>query len=201
MDYNTQNLNGTSLSAISQNNYQQQNINNIEKMSNIMNTQMNNQMNNNDTLENSIQSSITEKFTNNLYNNENHIQEITKEILNGLTENNISLHDNESDVYHKKKSKSKKTSVDFGNNIEQKIENTTNETKNFISTILKSEKVKDVLIIFILFFIMSQDMIKELFAQYFTSINPDESGRVGAKGVVIYGIIFAILFIIIKNFF
>ena len=36
MDYNTQNLNGTSLSTISQNNYQQQNINNIEKMSNIM---------------------------------------------------------------------------------------------------------------------------------------------------------------------
>ena len=44
-------------------------------------------------------------------------------------------------------------------------------------------------------------MIKELFAQYFTSINPDENGRVVAKGVVIYGIIFAILFIIIKNFF
>ena len=53
----------------------------------------------------------------------------------------------------------------------------------------KKSKVKDAIIIFVLFFLMSQDMIKELFSQYFTSINPDESGKVGAKGVIIYGII------------
>jgi len=210
MDFNSQNFNGTSLSDISKNNYQQQMINNMgQQMSNniIRNSPNNNDnyvdndMDNNADGGHDNLSSMTEKFTNKLYDNENHIKEITREILNGLTENNISLHDNESDKPKKKKNKPKKTYDDFSNNIEKEIETTTSDTKNFISTILKSEKIKDALIIFILFFILSQDMIKELFAQYFTSINPDETGKVGAKGVVVYGIIFAILFIIVKNFF
>ena len=222
MDFNSENFNGTSLSDISKNNYQQQMINNMGQQisNNMIRNIPNNNNNNNDHYDdnyidnnrgnggdnneygdNDNSSSITEKFTNKLYGNDDHIKEITRDILNGLTENNISLHDNESDKPKKKKNKPKKTYEDFGNNIEKEIETTSSDTKNFISTILKSEKIKDALIIFILFFILSQDMIKELFAQYFTSINPDETGKVGAKGVVVYGIIFAILFIIVKNFF
>jgi hypothetical protein len=189
MDYNTQNLKGTSLSDISPNNYQQQMINN-----NNNNNNMNRQMS--DMNSYNMDETISEKFSNKLYNNENHIKEITKEILNGLTDNNISLHDNDSEMHHKKKPKQKKLLEKFENEMDTKTE----QAKNLFGEILKSPKFKDMLIIFVLFFLMSQDMIKDLFAQYFTSINPDETGKVGAKGVIIYGIIFSVLFVLIKNF-
>jgi hypothetical protein len=64
----------------------------------------------------------------------------------------------------------------------------------------QSSKVKDAIIIFVLFFLMSQDMIKDIFSQYFTSINPDDEGKVGVKGVIIYGVIFAVVFVIVKSF-
>ena len=194
MDYNSKNLNGTSLSDIEPNNYQQQMVNN----NNNMNTQMmNNSINNGDKYDNNYNknnNSVSEQFSNQLYNNEDHIKDITKEILNGLTENNISLHDNSSEYFTTKKNK--KTIKTLENDLDSKTE----ETKNFLNNLLKSEKIKDMIIIFILFFLMSQDMIKDLFSQYFTSIQPDNNGIVGAKGVIIYGIILAVLFTIVKNF-
>ena len=187
MDYNGQNLNGTSLDDIAQNNYQQQMINNSSKYntSNSMD-----KYNENDT-------TISENFSNKLYKNEKHIKEITKEILNGLTENNISLHDNSSsNMSRKKKSKNKKLVERFEDELDEK----TDEAKNIFGDLLKSQKFKDMLILFVLFFLMSQDMIKDLFAKYFTSLNPDETGKVGATGVVIYGIILSVLFVVVKNF-
>ena len=187
MDYNSKNLNGTSLSDISPNNYQQQMVNN----NNNMNTQMmNNSINNTESHNNYV----NEQFSNQLYNNEDHIKDITKEILNGLTENNISLHDNNSEYFTTKKNKK------IIKSFETELDSKTEDTKNFLSDVLKSEKVKDMLIIFILLFLMSQDMIKDLFSQYFTSIQPDNSGVVGAKGVIIYGVILAVLFVLVKNF-
>jgi len=194
MDYNSKNLNGTSLSDIAPNNYQQQMVNN----NNNMNTQMmNNSINNDDKYDNNYNknnNSVSEQFSNQLYNNEDHIKDITKEILNGLTENNISLHDNSSEYFTTKKNK--KTIKTLETDLDSKTE----ETKNFLNNLLKSEKIKDMIIIFILFFLMSQDMIKDLFSQYFTSIQPDNNGVVGAKGVIIYGVILAVLFTIVKNF-
>ena len=96
MDYNTQNLNGTSLSDISQNNYKQQMINNYND-----NNNTSYKMTNNDeyveTDYNMEDKNISENFSNKLYNNQKHIKDITKEILNGLSNNNISLNDNESE--------------------------------------------------------------------------------------------------------
>ena len=59
---------------------------------------------------------------------------------------------------------------------------------------------KDFLLLFSIYFILSQDMIKDVFSQYFTSINPDDYGRVGAKGVIIYGLILTILFMVSRKF-
>ena len=193
MDYNAQNLNGTSLSDISQNNYKQQMINNYNDNNNTSYKMTNNDYPDDDY--NIEDNNISENFSNKLYNNEKHIKDITKEILNGLSDNNISLHDNDSEKSCKKKNK-KKMFEKFENEIDQKTE----QTKNFLSDMFQSPKVKDAVIIFVLFFLMSQDMIKDIFAQYFTSINPDEEGKVGAKGVIIYGVIFSVVFVIVKNF-
>lgn len=198
MDYNGQNLNGTSLDDIAQNNYQQQMINNSSKYNmpeNINNYNTSNNYNSSNNYKD--ETNISENFSNKLYNNEKHIKEITKEILNGLTENNISLHDNDSFTLHKKKSKNKKMVERF----EEELDSKTNDAKNIFGDLLKSPKFKDILILFVLFFLMSQEMVKDLFAKYFTSINPDETGKVGATGVVIYGIILAVLFVVVKNFF
>ena len=42
-------------------------------------------------------------------------------------------------------------------------------------------------------------MVKDLFGQYFTSLNPDDSGKVHVKGVIIYGLILTVLFMVLKK--
>lgn len=59
---------------------------------------------------------------------------------------------------------------------------------------------KDFILLFALYFILSQEMIKDFFGGYFTSINPDDEGKVGVQGVLIYGLILCVLFAIIKKF-
>lgn len=59
---------------------------------------------------------------------------------------------------------------------------------------------KDFILLFALYFILSQDMIKDFFAGYFSSINPDDEGKVGVQGVIVYGLILCVLFVIIKKF-
>jgi len=71
--------------------------------------------------------------------------------------------------------------------------------KSIIDYIYDVFLLKDFLIIFILYLFLSQDMIKDFFANYFTCINPNEDGKVGIKGVVIYGLILAVLFVLVKN--
>ena len=41
----------------------------------------------------------------------------------------------------------------------------------------------------------------DFFSKYFTSINPDSEGKVGVQGVIIYGLILTILFMVIKKLF
>ena len=60
---------------------------------------------------------------------------------------------------------------------------------------------KDFLILFILYFVLSQEMIKDFFAKYFSSLNPDDEGKIGVQGVIIYGLVLTILFMITKKFF
>jgi hypothetical protein len=59
--------------------------------------------------------------------------------------------------------------------------------------------IKEFIILFGVYFLLSQEMVKDLFAQYFTSLNPDDTGRVHVKGVIIYGLILTVLFMVFKK--
>ena len=49
--------------------------------------------------------------------------------------------------------------------------------------------IKEFVLIFAIYIFLSQDMIKDFFSEYFTSLNPGEDGKVGVRGIVIYGLI------------
>jgi len=70
------------------------------------------------------------------------------------------------------------------------------EAKSFFSI-----NYKEFALLFFIYFLLSQEMIKDCFAIYFTSLNPDDSGRIGIKGVIIYGLLLTTLFIILRNYF
>jgi hypothetical protein len=59
--------------------------------------------------------------------------------------------------------------------------------------------LKEFIILFGVYFLLSQEMVKDIFAQYFTSLNPDDSGKIHVKGVIIYGLILTILFMVLKK--
>ena len=73
-------------------------------------------------------------------------------------------------------------------------------TKPIPSILNRYFNVKEFALLFFIYFFLSQDMIKDGFSTYFTSLNPDEYGRVGAKGVIIYGLILTTLFMVLKYY-
>jgi hypothetical protein len=83
--------------------------------------------------------------------------------------------------------------------IKKNIDTAVSE-KGYLSSFFGSETFKDFAIIFLLYFFMSQNAIKDFWGNIFTAINPDEEGKVGASGIFVYGMVFAILFIVIKRF-
>jgi hypothetical protein len=88
-------------------------------------------------------------------------------------------------------------------NFEEILDNDSilKKSKNYLDIIFDDcFSLKDFFLLFSIYFILSQDMIKDIFAQYFTCINPDDFGKVGAKGVIIYGLILTVLFMIIRKF-
>jgi len=62
------------------------------------------------------------------------------------------------------------------------------------------EIIKEPLIILILFVILSQTIVRKLIGEYLPYINPDGSGKVSFVGIVIYGLILSIGFVIVKKF-
>jgi hypothetical protein len=60
--------------------------------------------------------------------------------------------------------------------------------------------LKDPLILFAIYFILSQASVRQLFGKYISYINPDVEGIVSQMGVIIYGIIMVVLFMITKKF-
>jgi len=59
---------------------------------------------------------------------------------------------------------------------------------------------RDPLIIVILFVILSQPLIKETLGKYIKQINPDSDGKFSFSGILIYGLILALLFMIVKKY-
>jgi hypothetical protein len=135
------------------------------------------------------------------------IESITKEVINNIKENNIDFYDNvtiqqnNSDDKKSKKHKSKKKTLkdDFQNYVESN--NPLPSTNGYLSYIFDDcFNYKDFILLFALYFLLSQEMIKDFFAKYFTSLNPNEEGRVNIQGVIIYGLILTILYMLSKKF-
>jgi hypothetical protein len=185
----------------------------------------------------------TSKYQDNPGENSSLIKSLTKEIINNLKENNLSLYDNTSLISRKSysnknqskekpyldskscsydedyigSSNSKSSKKKKKNKIEETIEdfviqnesNITNESVEAIESDVSWSKwffdecfnYKDFIILFVLYFILSQEMIKDFFAKYFTSLNPDNEGRVGVQGVIIYGLILTVLFMVLRKLF
>jgi hypothetical protein len=60
--------------------------------------------------------------------------------------------------------------------------------------------LREPLIIVVLFVILSQPIIRDNIAKYVRQINPDMDGKVPFVGILIYGLIFAVLFTLAKKF-
>jgi hypothetical protein len=155
--------------------------------------------------------------------NKNIIKNITKEIITNLKDEShddpfkgsTSVDENdyldnsisEEEQYCDNKKKSKKNKDKLDNLIKDNLENFVEDTipvknsKNFLSYIFDDcFGIKDFILLFSIYFILSQDMIKDLFAGYFTCLNPDEEGKVGVKGIIVYGLILTTIFMLSKKY-
>jgi hypothetical protein len=155
--------------------------------------------------------------------NKNTLKSITDEIINNLRESSydeesldkskkISLDDNIDDnideeqlvdnIKNKKKNKKKLDNI-IKDNIENFIEDKipVKNSKDILSYLFDdSFGIKDFILLFSIYFILSQDMIKDLFSSYFTCLNGDDEGKVGIKGVIVYGLILTIIFMLSKKY-
>lgn len=120
--------------------------------------------------------------SNRMDTDDDYIKNISNEILEGLNTNNISLD-----------KPIKSDQVKLNEEIETKKKIFDNVFKNYIN-------LKDFFVIFVLYVILSFDFVKDFFANIFTQLNADDEGKVGFTGVLIYGLILAVLFVIVKLF-
>jgi hypothetical protein len=137
------------------------------------------------------------------------IKSLTKEIISNLKENNVDLSDNysykkedsdseSSSSRKKKKKKEKSVKEDIQDYVEEK--NPVPSTNKYLSMVFDSSfDIKDFLLLFTLYFLLSQNMIKDFFAKYFGCLNPDEEGKIGIQGVILYGLILTVLFMLLKK--
>lgn len=92
---------------------------------------------------------------------------------------------------------------DLNENLPEQIilnEHTEESKEKFNITSYIPEGLKDPLIILVLFVILSQPVVRETIGTYIKQINPDIEGKVSLTGVVIYGIILATLYYLVKRF-
>jgi len=166
-------------------------------------------------------------------NNDNKslIKSLTKEIINNLKENNMSIYDNTSinsrksadlnkddnddddddpTVKSVKSDKSTSSKRKKKEGIQETIEDfvINNETPNMETQVGHVQwffdecfNYKDFIILFGIYFILSQEMIKDFIARYFSCLNPDDEGKIGVQGVILYGLLLTVLYMIIRKFF
>jgi hypothetical protein len=142
---------------------------------------------------------LEENSSNNLSNNENLIKSITDEISKRLGTDKNLVKNNLNKELKKEKSNDNKLLK------KQDDTNDTNNEKNsksqsLMEKIINYNDIKDGAILFVIFFLLSQDMIKDFFCEYINCIGGDDEGKVNIKGVIIYGIILSILFLIVRKF-
>jgi len=128
-------------------------------------------------------------------NQNNDIKMLSQEILDGLNNNNISLHDNDS-VY--KSSKKKKNKKEDKKEMQNDYDS---DAKCLTSFLFEKFNLKELIMLFSLYFVLSQDTVREFFAGYFSSLNPDAEGKINIQGILTYGLILTVLFFILKMLF
>ena len=170
-----------------------QNMPNMQNMSNMQNNLLDNIENLSlDGIElNKLSNDNNFKMKDKISENDTLIKKFTNKIINDLE-------GNESNELNNSKSKKKSKSI-IKDTIEKFAEVDNNEEESYYSMIMNNINIKDFIIIFVLYFILSQEMIKDFFSNYFTSLNPDDEGKINVQGVIIYGLILAILFVIIQR--
>ena len=178
--------------------------------------------------------STSKMYKQRIKNNDNKslIKSLTKEIINNLKENNMSIYDNTSINSRKSTGLNKDDDDDYNDDNDDK--HTVKSDKSTSSKRKKKEGIqetiedfvinnelpnvetqvghvqwffdecfnyKDFLILFVLYFVLSQEMIKDFFSKYFTSLNPDSEGKVGVQGVIIYGLILTVIYMLVRKLF
>ena len=134
-----------------------------------------------------------DEFNGTRLSNNNDIKMISKELLNGLKSNNISLHDNDS-LYDDTTNIKKKIKKN------KKIINYDDDSRILTHFLYDKISFKELLLLFSLYFILSIATVKNFFGYYFTSLNGDENGNVLISGIITYGLILTVLFMIFKIF-
>lgn len=138
------------------------------------------------------------------------IKSLTKEIISNLKDSNIDLSEerlskkddtdseSESSFRRKKKKKSKSVKEELQDYVEDK--NPVQSTNKYLSMIFdESFDIKDFFLLLGIYFLLSQNMIKDFFGKYFTCLNPDDEGKVHVQGVIVYGLILTILYMLLKK--
>ncbi|QKF93813.1 hypothetical protein QKU48_gp0355 [Fadolivirus algeromassiliense] len=59
---------------------------------------------------------------------------------------------------------------------------------------------REPLVILVLYVIMSQSIVRETLAKYISQLNPDMEGKFSLTGVLIYGVLLAALFALVKKY-
>ncbi len=72
------------------------------------------------------------------------------------------------------------------------------KSKNSFFNFTIPEMVKDPILIWVIYMLMSQNFFKKLIGKYLTQINPNEEGVVSFTGIAIYGLVMVVLFTLIK---
>jgi len=88
----------------------------------------------------------------------------------------------------------------FDEKTDESAENTTNdgiEGFQILSGI--PSLLKDAIIILTIYIILSQAIVRDTIGKYVKQINPDDEGKFPFTGVLIYGIILATLFVLVKK--
>ena len=63
----------------------------------------------------------------------------------------------------------------------------------------ESFDVKDFFLLLGIYFLLSQNMIKDFFGKYFSCLNPDDEGKVHIQGVIVYGLILTTMYMLLKK--
>jgi hypothetical protein len=122
----------------------------------------------------------------------NHSDEQNFDIL--VDELNEEISANKRQQIQEKNKKYGYSETDTDTEVEIKQEKTIKKAK-------KSEIpnfLKDPILILIIYIVLSQDFSVDFFAKYIKFIKPNESGSIPFVGVTIYGIIFALIFMVCK---